>query len=192
MLHSHFICMCGHGDIVYVLVRKDDIFAKCLDYISDHWLGNTKFHPYGFAGKHIDVFFHILSKIQSLSFCASQRFKRFCGFIQNFQFSDTVKPIIGNIIVFIVITDKIILSFFCRHLVRGNNILTFTSIWSFTVMYFFICSVFGIFKNYFTVMADSFIQQLNIEKNLLVIRFVLRQSDNMLHTGVEINTGQPL
>ena len=41
-------------------------------------------------------------------------------------------------------------------------------------------------------MADSFIQQLNIEKNLLVIRFVLRQSDNMLHTGVEINTGQPL
>lgn len=131
--------MCGHGDTVYVLVRKGDIFAKCLDYISDHWLGNTKFHPYGFAGKHIDVFFHILSKIQSLSFCASQRFKRFCGFIQNFQFSDTVKPIIGNIIVFIVITDKIILSFFYLHLVRGNNIFTFTFIGVFVIVSFIGC-----------------------------------------------------
>ena len=61
-------------------------------------------------------------------------FKRFSRFLQYFQLPDTIKPVIGNIVIFIVITNEIIFPLFCRHLIRSNGIFPLTSVRAFTIM----------------------------------------------------------
>ena len=102
-----------------------------------------------------------------------------------------VKAVIGNIVVRIVITDQIIFPLFCYHLIRAYNILPFSSVRQLLWVHLFICSVFGIFEGHFAVMADRLIQQFNIQKNLFVVSFIIRQGCNMFDSGSEIDVGQP-
>ena len=102
---------------------------------------------------------------------------------------DMVKAVIGNIVVRIVIADQIIFSIFCYHLVRAYNILPFGPVRLLLWVHLLICSVLGILESHLAVMADRLIQQFNIQKNLLVIGFIFRQSGNMPDPRAEINIG---
>ena len=52
--------------------------------------------------------------------------------------------------------------------------------------------ILGIFEDHLAVMVDRLIQQFNIQKNLFVVGFIIRQGCNVFDPGTEIDVGQPL
>ena len=114
--------MDGHGNALFLFVRKGNILAKQFHNLAYHSSCNPKLYPHGFTRKHIEVLFHVLRQIQALSFRALQGFKGFSRLIQNAQLPDMVKAVIGNVYERIIIADQIIFPLFCYHLVRAYNI----------------------------------------------------------------------
>ena len=93
---------------------------------------------------------------------------------QDFYIPYAVDPVIGNIIIFVIITDQIIFSLLCHHLIRRNDIFPDTAIRSSLRVELLICQILHILKRNLALFMDGIIQHFNIQKKLFIICLTLR------------------
>ncbi len=118
--------------------------------------------------------------------------KRLGRLIQNFQLRDAVQPIVGNVVILVIVTNQVIFPLLGRHLIGRNDVHPFRAVGAgFNVMAL-VRSILQVLEAYLSASADGLVQQLDGEKELLVVGFVLRQAGDVLHPAAEIHIRQAL
>ena len=135
----------------------------------------------------IGVLFHIGCQIQRTAIGPLQMFKVLGRLVQDLQLRDAVQTVVGNVVVLVIVAYQVIFSFFGRHLIGGDDVHPLCSVGAgFNVMAL-VRAVFQILEADLSASADGLAQQLDGQKQLLVVGFVLRQASDVLHPPAEIH-----
>ncbi len=121
LLHGVLVDSYPHRHFISRLIQELHFFTKPVKEISQEIFLCTKCHWYALAGEHIDMFRHVFRKVQPV-FQTLNFFHRFGWRIQKTDISNTIYPVIGYTIIFIIVADQIIPSIYRCDLIWINNI----------------------------------------------------------------------
>lgn len=119
-------------------------------------------------------------------------FKGLGGLVQDLQLRDSVQAVVGNVVILVIVADQVIFPLLGCHLVRRDDVHPLCAVGAGLAMLPLVRAVFQILEADLPSPADGLVQQLDGEKELLVVGFVLRQAGNVLHPAAEIHIGQAL
>ena len=116
----------------------------------------------------------------------------FGGLVQNFQLRNAVQTVVGNVVVLVIVADQVIFPLLGCHLIRRDDVHPLCAVGAGLAMLPLVRAVLQILEADLPPPADGLVQQLDGEKELLVVGLVLRQAGNVLHPAAEIHIRQAL
>ena len=112
--------------------------------------------------------------------------------IQNFQLRDAVQAVVGNVVILVIVADQVIFPLLGCHLVRRDDVHPLCAVGAGFNVLALVRAILQVLEADLPPPADGLVQQLDGEKELFVVGFVLRQAGNVLHPAAEIHIGQTL